>query len=41
MTKKEPTEAREIVDSFFRDVLANFFVIIFMTVLMVLWITIT
>ena len=39
MKKKEQMEARDIVDSFFKDVLANFFVIIFVAVLAVLWMT--
>ncbi len=40
MKKKEQMEARDIVDSFFKEVLANFFVIIFMAVLMLLWMTV-
>ena len=39
MKKKEQMEARDIVDSFFKEVLANFFVIIFMAMLFVLWMT--
>jgi len=37
MKKKEPLGARDIVDSFVKDVLANFFVIIFIGFLAVLW----
>ena len=37
MKKKEQMGARDIVDSFVKDVLANFFVIIFVAVLAVLW----
>ena len=40
MKKKEQVEARDIVASFFKEVLANFFVIIFMAVLMLLWMTV-
>ena len=39
MKKKEQMGARDIVDSFVKDVLANFFVIIFVAVLAVLWMT--
>lgn len=39
MKKKEQMEAKDIVGSFFRDVLANFFVITFMAVLVLLWVT--
>ena len=39
MKKREQTGARDIVGSFVKDVLANFFVIIFVTVLAVLWMT--
>ena len=37
--KKKEMEAKDIVDSFFKDVLANFFVIIFMAILALLWMT--
>ena len=37
MKKKEQLGARDIVDSFVKDVLANFFVIIFVGFLAVLW----
>ena len=39
MKKREQMGARDIVDSFVKDVLANFFVIIFISVLAALWIT--
>ena len=39
MKKRERMEAKDIVDSFFRDVLANFFVVTFVAVLAVLWMT--
>ena len=39
MKKREQMRARDVVDSFFKDVLANFFVIIFIGVLAALWIT--
>jgi len=39
MKKKEQMEAKDIVGSFFKDVLANFFVIIFVGVLAILWMT--
>jgi len=39
MKKREQMGARDIVGSFVKDVLANFFVIIFVAVLAVLWIT--
>ena len=39
MKRKEQMEAKDIVDSFFKEVLPNFFVIIFVAVLAVLWMT--
>ena len=39
MKKREQMRARDVVDSFLKDVLANFFVIIFIGVLAALWIT--
>lgn len=39
MKKKEQMGAKDIVRSFFKDVLANFFVIIFIGVLAILWMT--
>ena len=38
MKKKEPIEAKDIAQSFFKDVLPNFFVI-FIAVLALLWMT--
>jgi len=39
MKRKEQIEAKDIVDRFLKDVLANFFVIIFIGVLAALWLT--
>jgi hypothetical protein len=39
MKKRERMDAKGIVDSFVKDVLANFFVVIFVAVLAVLWMT--
>ena len=39
MKKREQMKARDIVNGFFEDVIANFFVIIFIAVLAVLWMT--
>ncbi len=39
MKKREQIGARAIVDSFVKDVLANFFVIIFIGMLALLWMT--
>ena len=39
MKKSEQMEAKDIVDSFFKEVLANFFVIILAAMLFVLWMT--
>ncbi|MCW4026737.1 MAG: hypothetical protein NWE76_04545 [Candidatus Bathyarchaeota archaeon] len=39
MKKKEQTEAKDIVASFFKDVLANFFVVISVVMLAILWMT--
>ena len=39
MKKSEQTEAKDIVDSFFKEVLANFFVVIFVAMLLALWMT--
>jgi hypothetical protein len=37
MKKKEQIDARDIVNSLFKDVLANFFTITFLAVLAMLW----
>ena len=39
MEKREQVEAEDLVDGFFKHILVNFFVIVFMAMLMLLWMT--